>query len=150
MSTTIHAATLHIRTAEVLRVALTRTTPAGLARLLDRNRSTTSRRRSTLKHFNGAELISLAAFDGEFREDLCAAFREQDETGEPLSAEADVRLLLRSAARATDHMLGRLEDNLLDERELTESIPELTAIVEAATKALRDVRARQRSIRRRA
>jgi hypothetical protein len=148
VSAPIHAETLRIRTTEVLRGALTRTTPAGLARVLGRNRSTTTRRRSTLKHFNGAELVLLAAYDGEFRDDLCAAWREQDETGEPLAAETDVRLLLRSAARSTDLMLDRLADGRLDDKEISESIPELVAIAAAATKALRDVRARQRAMRR--
>jgi hypothetical protein len=136
-----------IRTREDTRLALGRTTPIGLARVLTCDKSTTSRGKACLRDLNGEQLVRLLAYDSELREAFVAALSERPE---PLldAPEIEVHRLLRPAAALTDHILQRLEDHHLSGPELRATAVEYEQLAEIAKKGAASCRNRMKSLRR--
>ncbi len=143
----MHAETLLIRTREAVQAALTRTTGAGLARVLRCDKSRTSRAKKSLRQLHGEEFTRLLAFDDELREDLVELLTARDElvTGTP---EEEVHALLRPAAQVTDHILERLEDDDLNNQELRATAEEFEQVAKIARRGAAACRGRLKTLRR--
>ena len=135
MTAPLHAETVLIRNREAVQAALTRTTGAGLARVLRCDKSTTSRGKTSLRQLNGEEFVRLLAYDHELREDVVGSLARESApmTDAP---EVEVYNLLRPAAQATDHILGRLKDRHLSNPELRATVVELQHLIDIAYKGI--------------